>query len=73
MLTVSLGVCSRTKGTTERIRGDDPTIWANPFTREMVALLGRPCAIEAREVDIQAFNLDTSPVDLQYLERMVNA
>jgi hypothetical protein len=40
------------------------------YEREMVALLGRPCAVEAGEVDIKAFNLETSPVDLQYLERM---
>ncbi len=40
------------------------------YEREMVALLGRPCAVEAGEVDIKAFNLETSPVDLQYVERM---
>ncbi|KAJ9613499.1 hypothetical protein H2200_003441 [Cladophialophora chaetospira] len=40
------------------------------YEREMVAFLGRPCAVEAGEVDIKAFNLETSPVDLQYVERM---
>jgi hypothetical protein len=40
------------------------------YEREMVALLGRPCAVEPGEVDIKAFNLETSPVDLQYVERM---
>lgn len=38
-----------------------------------MAILGRPCAVQAREVDIQPFSLDTSPVDLQYLERMVSS
>jgi hypothetical protein len=40
------------------------------YEREMVALLGRPCAVEPGEVDVKAFNLETSPVELQYVERM---
>lgn len=40
--------------------------------REIMALLGRPCVIQAREVDIMPFSLETSSVDLQYLERMVS-
>ncbi|KPI40844.1 uncharacterized protein AB675_10908 [Cyphellophora attinorum] len=40
------------------------------YEREMVALLGRPCAIEAHEFDINTFPLEESSVELQYLERM---
>jgi hypothetical protein len=48
------------------------TARANYLTREMVALLGRPCAIEAHEFDINTFPLEESSVELQYLERMVS-
>lgn len=40
------------------------------YEREMVAVLGRPCAVEAAEVDVKAFNLETCSVELQYVERM---
>lgn len=38
--------------------------------REIAALLGRPSAVQPREVDIKPFAVESSPVDLQYLERM---
>ncbi|KIW83181.1 hypothetical protein Z517_02426 [Fonsecaea pedrosoi CBS 271.37] len=37
---------------------------------ELATLSGRPCGIQPREVDVRPFPLDTSPIDLQYLERM---
>ncbi|KIW12255.1 hypothetical protein PV08_09531 [Exophiala spinifera] len=43
--------------------------WCSTFW-EIMAVVGRPCTIQAREVDITPFNMETSPVDLQYLERM---
>jgi hypothetical protein len=44
----------------------------DPLTsdRELATLSGRPCGIQPREVDVRPFPLDTSPVDLQYIERM---
>lgn len=46
--------------------------WWNLFIyeTELASVLGRPCSIQPREVDVQQFPLDTSPVHLQYVERM---
>ncbi|EXJ71765.1 uncharacterized protein A1O5_05575 [Cladophialophora psammophila CBS 110553] len=56
---------------TPHIIGWCSTFWCLfTYEREMVAFLGRPCAVEVGEVDIKSFNLETSPVDLQYVERM---
>ncbi|KIW22753.1 uncharacterized protein PV07_11019 [Cladophialophora immunda] len=40
------------------------------YETELATLSGRPCGIQPREVDVRPFPLDTSPIDLQYLERM---
>lgn len=40
------------------------------YETELATFSGRPCAIQPNEVDVQPFPLDTSPIELQYIETM---
>jgi hypothetical protein len=39
-------------------------------SRQLAALLGRPCAIQLDEVDIPAFPLDVPSIEFRFVERM---